>query len=119
MYLMNAATSFDWSKDYPHVVTVCDTDGIIIAMNTISVEAFKKRGAADLIGTSLFDCHPEPANVIIGRLLASRSANTYIVEKGGRKKLVHQTPWYKNEQFAGLVETVTELPAELPVIKRD
>lgn len=116
---MTSLNSFDWSENYPSVVTVCDTDGIIIAMNTLSVEAFKKRGGADLIGTSLFDCHPEPANKIIRKLLASRSANTYIIKKGVRKKLIHQTPWYKDEQFAGLVETVTELPDELPVIKRD
>lgn len=116
---MDRESLFDWIDHYPAAVTVCDKDGRIVAMNSRSISAFAKHGGADLLGTSLFSCHPESANTIIRKLLATESSNTYIVQKGSTKKLVHQSPWFKDGHFAGLVETVTELPDELPVIVKD
>ena len=40
--------------------------------------------------------------------------NVYTIEKHGIKKLIYQAPWYRDGEFAGLVELAIELPAELP-----
>ena len=111
--------SFDWIEHYPLAVDVCDRDGVIITMNRLAEENFKSWGGRALLGKSVFDCHPEAANVIIRRMLNEESANTYCtVSKGGRK-LVHQCPWYDSSvTFAGLVETIVPLPAEVPTFQR-
>lgn len=106
---------FNWIDHYPLAVTVCDANGIIIAMNRPAAEMFSRQGGEKLIGTSLFDCHPEPANQMIRRQLQTREINSYIVEKKGSRKLVHQAPWFDAGTFGGLVETITPLPEELPV----
>ena len=103
---------FDWIQSYPHCVTVCDTKGIIIAMNRRSMANFKKYGGEKLIGASLFDCHPEPANEIIRNQLASRQENTYITESKDKTRLISQVPWFHDEdcqQFGGMVETIINL----------
>ncbi|WP_310600402.1 PAS domain-containing protein [Desulfobulbus sp.] len=104
------ATSFDWMEHYPAAVTVCDTQGTIVAMNRQAIEAYDRYGGRRLIGTSLFACHPEPANAVIRAQLEQQRVNSYFVVKAGVRKLVHQAPWYHQGQFAGLVETVTVLP---------
>jgi transcriptional regulator with PAS, ATPase and Fis domain len=110
--------TFDWIRSYPHCVTVCDTEGIIIAMNTVSQENFRKYGGGELIGSSLFACHPESANVIIRDQLANETANTYITESKDKKRLISQVPWYDGGTFGGMVETIMELPAEMDIKKR-
>lgn len=110
---------FDWQEDYPAVVTVCDRDGIIIAMNKRSIEQFAERGGSELIGTSLFDCHPETANKIIRRQLQTHKANVYITSSKNGRRLVQQVPWYNNGTFAGLVETVSPLSNEICIKQRD
>ena len=110
--------TFDWVEHYPAAVSVCDTQGTIIAMNRLAAEMFAKYGGMQLIGASLFGCHPEPANVMIREMLAKQQANTYFTEKKGQRKLVHQTPWYDQGQFAGLVETVIVLPEEIATKQR-
>jgi len=109
---------FDWIHSYPHCVTVCDTEGIIIAMNETSVEHFKKYGGEKLIGSSLFSCHPESANVLIREQLANQSASTYMTASKEKKRLISQVPWYSGTTFGGMVETVIELPDDMPVKKR-
>jgi PAS domain-containing protein len=110
--------SFDWVENYPVAVSVCDTQGTIIAMNRLAMETFSKYGGDTLIGTSLFNCHPEPANDIIRRLLREQTTNVYFTEKNGVRKLVHQAPWYNRGKFAGLTETILVLPEEVPTKQR-
>ncbi len=105
---------FDWVEHYPAAVSVCDTQGTIIAMNRLAIETFSKYGGKGLIGTSLFNCHPESANSLIRRLLRDQTGNTYCTEKNGVRKLVHQVPWYHEGRFAGLAETIIVLPGEVP-----
>jgi hypothetical protein len=47
-------------------------------------------------------------------LLAAREKNVYTIEKNGVKKLIFQSPWYKDGKYAGLVELSLEIPFELP-----
>ena len=109
---------FDWQQDYPAAVTVCDTEGTIIAMNRHSVELFAKRGGAALIGTSLFSCHPESANEIIRRQLRTQEDNVYITRRKNGSRLIRQVPWYRNGVFSGLVETVIPVPDDIPTRER-
>ena len=43
----------------------------------------------------------------------------YTIEKGGRKKLICQMPWYERGAYAGLVEISIVLPDPLAHFKRD
>ena len=115
---MHTTTTFDWVENYPAAVSVCDTQGLIIAMNRLAMDNFSKQGGEALIGTSLFACHPEPANCIIRNLLQERTGNTYFTEKNGVRKLVHQAPWYHEGRFAGLTETIIALPDQVPTKQR-
>ena len=110
--------NFDWMEAYPHCVTVCDTQGTIIAMNGASRENFKKYGGGKLIGASLFDCHPESANEVIRKQLANQTGNTYITESTDKKRQISQAPWYRNDEFSGMVETIITLPQVMSIKQR-
>ena len=47
-------------------------------------------------------------------MLQSQEKNVYTMEKNGIKKLIFQSPWYRQGRFAGLVELDLEIPADLP-----
>ena len=104
----------DWVKEFPAAVTVCDGDGIILDMNDKAAKTFEKDGGRKLIGSNMLDCHPEPARAKTERLLAARKKNVYTIEKNGVKKLIYQSPWYRNGEYAGFVELSLEIPFELP-----
>jgi hypothetical protein len=48
-------------RDFPGAITVCDLDGIILALNNKALETFAADGGAALLGTNVLDCHPEPS----------------------------------------------------------
>jgi transcriptional regulator with PAS, ATPase and Fis domain len=104
----------DWVKEFPAAVTVCDEEGIILEMNDKSAKTFEKDGGRKLIGSNMLDCHPEPARTKTERLLAARKKNVYTIEKNGIKKLIYQSPWYRDGNYAGFVELSLEIPFELP-----
>ncbi len=52
-------------------------------------------------------------------MLSAPRANSYTIEKAGKKKLIHQTPFFRDGVFAGVVEIVLELPASLPHFVRE
>jgi transcriptional regulator with PAS, ATPase and Fis domain len=103
-----------WVKEFPGAITVCDADGIILAMNDKALQSFESSGGAGLIGSSLLDCHPEPARSKLQHLLEARQANAYTIEKNGARKLIYQSPWYENGGYRGLIEFSLEIPAEMP-----
>ena len=103
----------DMAKELPFAITVCDTEGIIIYMNDRSISTFQKYGGEAIIGTSLFLYHPEPASVILRRLLDTAGKNVYTIEKNGIKKMIYQSPWFKEGVFAGLIELSLEIPFEM------
>jgi transcriptional regulator with PAS, ATPase and Fis domain len=103
-----------WTKEFPGIITVCDTKGIILEMNERSVNHFQDRGGEKLIGTNLLDCHPEPARIKLEQLMEKQERNVYTTERNGVKKLVYQTPWYKNGNYMGFVEFILEIPAQMP-----
>jgi hypothetical protein len=104
----------EWIKEFPAAVTVCGPDGVLLAMNDKAAKTFEKDGGYGLIGLSMFDCHPEPARSITERLLAAKEKNVYTIEKNGVQKLIYQSPWYIDGQYAGFVELSLEIPKEMP-----
>lgn len=104
----------EWIEEFPATITVCDPNGILLDMNDKAARSYEKDGGRALIGKNMLDCHPDPARSKTERLLAARQKNVYTIEKDGLKKLIYQSPWYKNGQFAGFVELSLEIPADIP-----
>lgn len=95
-------------------VMLCDTDGILVYMNDRCAEQYKAKGGREMIGTNIFECHPEPARTKLKELIENQDENIYTIEKNGVKKIIIQTPWRENGEFKGLAEFSIVLPAEMP-----
>ncbi|MGD0115956.1 MAG: PAS domain-containing protein [Dehalococcoidia bacterium] len=104
----------EWVKGFPAPVVVVDAKGMIVEMNPEAEEWYADRGGRDLLGTSLFDALPETARIKVKELLASKETNVYTFERDGVRKLVYQSPWYRDGAFAGLVQLLLVAPLEIP-----
>lgn len=104
----------EWDTEFPGAVTVCDPDGIIVAMNDRAAATFEADGGRALIGRNLLDCHPEPSRSQVADLLANPRKNVYTIDKRGVKKLIYQSPWYRDGAYAGFVELSLEIPVDMP-----
>jgi transcriptional regulator with PAS, ATPase and Fis domain len=105
---------FEWVNEFPAAIIVCDEQGIIVEMNERAAHNYARDGGRALIGKSVLDCHPEPARTKLQQLLETQQKNVYTIEKNGVKKLIYQSPWYREGKFAGLVELSLEIPFEMP-----
>lgn len=103
-----------WAKELPFAITVCDREGVTLEMNDRAAQTHAKDGGRELIGKSLVDCHPEPARSRLLELLQSGQLNVYTIEKEGVKKLIYQSPWYRDGVYQGLIELSLPIPFELP-----
>ncbi len=100
-----------WVNEFDGAVTVCDCNGVILAMNKKAAEeVFAADGGWSLIGKNIFSCHPPEAREKIKKILATQEKNIYTIEKHGKKKLIYQSPWYSNGKLQGLVEISLEIP---------
>lgn len=106
-----------WAEGMNCAVTVCDLQGIILYMNEKSRETFAASGKGP--GCSLLDCHNERSREIMARMLSEGVSNCYTITKGGRKKMIYQTPWRRDGKVAGLVEISMVIPADMPHYDRD
>lgn len=103
-----------WADKLGTAITVCDTTGVIIYMNELSIRTFSKDGST-LIGRNLSQCHNERSWSIIQDLLANQTSNEYTIEKAGVHKLIKQSCWYKNDgTLGGLVELSIVIPSSMP-----
>jgi DUF438 domain-containing protein len=102
---------YEWIKELPVAITVCDKDAIVIEMNEKAIATW---GGKDYCGKSLYDCHQPRSIEIIKHMLATGEAHGYTIDKGGQKKLIYQQPWFKDGEIAGLVEFSIVLPQEMP-----
>jgi hypothetical protein len=103
-----------WVKEFPGAVLVCDPAGIILEMNDKAARTYEKDGGRLLIGRNVLDCHPEPARSKMAGLLETRQRNVYTIEKNGIKKLIYQSPWFFNGEYAGFLEISLEIPFDMP-----
>jgi transcriptional regulator with PAS, ATPase and Fis domain len=108
-----------WAHELPGAVTISDAQGILLEMNVKAAESFAEDGGMDLIGSNIFDCHPEPARLQLKELYETHKINVYTIEKNGKKKLIYQAPWFNQGQFSGYVELSLEIPFDLPHFIRD
>jgi hypothetical protein len=88
-------------------------------MNKRAEEVFAADGGAALIGSNVLACHPEPSRTMLQEMLASGQRNVYTIQKGGMKKLIYQSPWYRNGTYAGFVELSLPLPDTMQHFDRD
>ena len=56
---------------------------------------------------------------IIRRLMEQKETHAYTIQKGEVRKLIYQTPWYKDGELAGLVEFSLVLPEDMPHYVRE
>lgn len=105
----------NWANELPFMaITISDKEGKIIDMNDRSAMTFEKSGGRELIGKNLMDCHPQRAKDMIEEMMKSPKTNAYTIDKQGLRKLIYQTPWYENGEFAGLVEFSIVIPKDMP-----
>lgn len=109
----------DFLLQLPFAVTISDSDGKILYMNEKSTQTFQAYGGENLIGASLFDCHPKDASDKLRDMLKGHYTNAYTIEKNGIKKLIYQSPWFSNGLFAGYIELSLPLPEIMPHFKRN
>jgi transcriptional regulator with PAS, ATPase and Fis domain len=109
----------EWLAEFPGAVTVCDERGTIVEMNEKSAATFAADGGRALIGRDLRSCHPGAARAKIDALFENRQANVYTIRKQGVRKLIYQSPWYRDGRFAGIVELSLEIPADIPEFVRE
>jgi hypothetical protein len=103
----------EWIYEFPAAITVCDADGILLEMNERAAKTFEKDGGIGLIGKNMLDCHPDSARSKTEFLLSSRVKSVYTIEKNGIKKLIYQSPWYKDGEYSGFVELSLEIPFDM------
>ncbi|HUW64523.1 MAG TPA: PAS domain-containing protein [Spirochaetia bacterium] len=103
-----------WVENFPRSIMVCDREGKILEMNEKACTVFQKDGGRELTGRNVLDCHPGAAREKLKGMLDNQTFNCYTTEKDGVKKLIYQTPWYKDNEYMGFVELSLEIPFEMP-----
>ena len=93
---------------------MCDPAGIILEMNDRSARMFAEQGGMALVGKNLLDCHFGRARGRLEEIMERRETNVYTIEKNGKKKIIHQSPWFEGGVYQGFVELVLELPESVP-----
>ncbi len=93
-------------------VTICDKSGNIVYMNNASMAV----NGGNIVGQNIITggCHPEHALRKLRKLMEEHETNVYTIQKGNVRKLIYQTPWYENGEFAGMVEFSLPVPEDMP-----
>lgn len=107
---------FDYLENVAFAATVCDSEGVVLYQNA---RARKRDGG--VVGKNLYDCHNKESQAIIRRLIETGGSNTYEIIRHGRRRLLHQTPWFAGPggEVAGLIELSIDLPDCYPVFNKD
>jgi transcriptional regulator with PAS, ATPase and Fis domain len=109
----------NWINQAAIAITVTDAKGIITEMNSTSIATFAADGGANLIGSDVLECHPEPSRSRLALMFKTRQPNHYTIRKKGQKKIIHQIPLFKSGEFQGYVEISIPIPDNLPHFDRD
>jgi transcriptional regulator with PAS, ATPase and Fis domain len=111
----------NWAEGLSEVaITVTDENGKFIDMNKCSKIVNLKDSSKTVVGKDISECHTQRSNDIIKHIVESHTPNVYTITKKGRKKLIYQSPWFKEDNsFGGLVEISIFLPDNIPHFDRD
>jgi transcriptional regulator with PAS, ATPase and Fis domain len=109
----------EWIEKLDGNVIVSDAEGTVIYMNEKAISKYEKEGGRNLIGKNLMDCHKETSRQKILEIMTTHKNNVYTIEKKGKKKIIYQSPWFKDEEFRGIIEFSLEIPFELPHFIRE
>ena len=109
----------NWTNQVAIAITVTDANGIITEMNPTSIATFAADGGAELIGSDVFACHPEPSRTKLASMYKAHQPNHYTIQKNGQRKIIHQIPLLKEGVFQGYVEISIPIPDHLPHFDRD
>ena len=109
----------EWIEKLNGNVIVSDTEGTVIYMNEKALSNYEKEGGRNLIGKNLMDCHNETSRQKILEIMTTHHYNVYTIEKKGKKKIIYQSPWFKEGEFRGIIEFSLEIPFEMPHFIRD
>jgi transcriptional regulator with PAS, ATPase and Fis domain len=104
----------EWIEKLDGNVIVSDAKGRIIYMNEKALSHYEKDGGINLIGSDLLECHNESSRKKIMEIMTSGQKNVYTIEKKGKKKIIYQSPWFRNGEFMGIIEFSLEIPIEMP-----
>ncbi|HEX2999213.1 MAG TPA: PAS domain S-box protein [Armatimonadota bacterium] len=107
--------TFAWAESMDAQVTVTDSEGIILYLNKRALAGYARSGGAALIGKNVLDCHSEKSRPLLERLYARHEAYHYVNVSRGKRKLLHVLPWYRDGEFAGLVEIGVPLPDDFRI----
>jgi transcriptional regulator with PAS, ATPase and Fis domain len=108
----------NWTNQIAIAITVTDANGIITEMNPKSIDTFAPDGGAELIGSDVLACHPEPSKTQLASMYKAHQPNHYTIQKNGQKKIIHQLPLFKDGVFQGYVEISIPIPDHLPHFER-
>jgi nitrogen fixation/metabolism regulation signal transduction histidine kinase len=111
--------SGSWVKELPAEVMVCDSSGVILAMNDQAEVLFADDGGKGLLGANLLDCHPDTSLQKLQGMLADQSANCYFNTRNGEKRFFFQSPWYRDGRYSGFVEISFPVPENIPHFIRE
>ena len=99
----------DFFRSTGCAVTVCDTECNIVYQNDRSLDV-----NGDMRGRCMLGCHNDRSRGIIARILEEGMTNSYTISKKGQRKLIHQTPWYRDGRIAGIIELSIVIPDQMP-----
>ena len=116
---MPKTSSMEWIEKFDGNVIVSDAQGKIIYMNEKALSHYEKDGGSSLIGQDLLACHNETSRIKIMEIMTSGQKNVYTIEKRGKKKIIYQSPWFRDGKFRGIIELSLEIPAEMPHFIRE
>ena len=103
----------DWVDKFGAAITVMDTEGNILDMNEAACNALS--GGRSMIGENLMKCHQQASIDKMTDMMKNDHSNVYTIEKNGKKKMIYQAPWYKEDGgIGGLVEISMVIPFEMP-----
>lgn len=106
---------FSYLDTVDFAATVCDKEGIVLYQNARAI-----RRDGDVTGKNLYNCHGPKAAQMIRYMIETGTINTYEIIRHGKRKLLHQTPWFDgNGAVAGLIELAIDLPDNMRVMDKD
>lgn len=109
----------EWIDKLDGNVIVSDAQGIIIYMNEKALAHYEKDGGSSLIGRDLLECHSEASRRKIMEIMTTGQKNVYTIEKRGVKKIIYQSPWFRDGEFRGIVELSLVIPGEMEHFVRE